>query len=95
MSQENVAVRENIQDPLDSRVVVSVSPHIRSEVTISAIMYSVLLALVPASLAGVYFFGFPALKIMLLGIIGAVAAEALRAARAGLAEALLAHAEAA
>ena len=77
MSQENVAVRENIQDPLDSRVVVSVSPHIRSEVTISAIMYSVLLALVPASLAGVYFFGFPALKIMLLGIIGAVAAEAI------------------
>ena len=77
MSQENVAVRENIQDPLDSRVVVSISPHIRSEVTISAIMYSVLLALLPASLAGVYFFGFPALKIMLLGIIGAVAAEAM------------------
>jgi len=77
MSQENVAVKENIQDPLDSRVVVSISPHIRSEVTISAIMYTVLLALLPASLAGVYFFGFPALKIMLLGIIGAVAAEAI------------------
>jgi len=77
MSQENVAVRENVEDPLDSRVVVSVSPHIRSEVTISAIMYSVLLALLPTSLAGVYFFGFPALKVMLLGIIGAVAAEAI------------------
>jgi len=77
MSQENVAVRENIQDPLNSRVVVSISPHIRSEVTISAIMYCVLLALLPASLAGVYFIGFPALKIMLLGIIGAVAAEAM------------------
>ena len=77
MSQENVAVRENTQDPLNSRVFVSVSPHIRSEVTISAIMYSVLLALLPASLAGVYFFGFPALKVMLLGIIGAVVAEAL------------------
>ncbi len=77
MSQENVAIRENIQDLLDSRVVVSVSPHIRNEVTISAIMYCVLLALLPASLAGVYFFGFPALKIMLLGIIGAVAAEAI------------------
>ena len=77
MSQENVAIKESRNEPLDSMMVVSISPHIRSDVTTSAIMYSVLLALLPASLAGIYFFGFAALRIMLIGIMSAVVTEAM------------------
>jgi electron transport complex protein RnfD len=54
---------------------VSSSPHIRSKESISSIMRDVVIALVPATLAGIYFFGVPALINILLAVGGAVATE--------------------
>ncbi|MBC3796322.1 RnfABCDGE type electron transport complex subunit D [Acetobacterium tundrae] len=51
---------------------VSVSPHIRSEESVSKIMWTVNLTLAPAALFGVYHFGLNALMIILLGIVSAV-----------------------
>jgi len=55
---------------------VSVAPHIQEKITTSSIMYNTLIALLPALLAGIYFFGFPALKLALICMATAVACEA-------------------
>lgn len=57
-------------------LVVSSSPHIRSEETVQRIMLDVIIALLPATAASVYFFGIRALAIALTGIVVAVATEA-------------------
>lgn len=54
---------------------VSCSPHIRSEESISNIMWKVNLAAAPAALFGVYNFGSKALLTLVLGIISAMAFE--------------------
>ena len=54
---------------------VSTSPHIHSEESISKIMWNVNLALAPAAIFGIFYFGIPALTNVLVGIISAVAAE--------------------
>ena len=77
MPAENIVAQNNQIEHLDPVVIVSASPHIRSEVTIQAIMVGVILALLPTSLAGVYFFGPRALMVILGSTLGAVAAEAL------------------
>ena len=77
LSQQGIATEENMQGTVDVLLTVSASPHIRSEVTVPKIMYSVLLALLPATLAGIYLFGLGALQVILVGVFGAVAAEAL------------------
>ncbi len=60
----------------NGNLVVSSSPHIRSEETVQRIMLDVIIALLPAAVASVYFFGIGALMIMLVSIGAAVAAEA-------------------
>jgi len=55
----------------------SSSPHIHSGETIERIMYSVLLALVPAGAASVIFFGSSALKLIAVCAVFAVATEAV------------------
>ena len=59
------------------KFIVSASPHIRCDESISKIMWSVNAALAPAALFSIYNFGMPALKTMLLCIISAIAAEYL------------------
>lgn len=61
----------------ESLFTVSSSPHIRSEESISKIMWNVNLALAPAAIFAIYNFGIPALTTMLVGIISAVATEYL------------------
>jgi electron transport complex, RnfABCDGE type, D subunit len=56
---------------------VSASPHIRSEQSISKIMWRVNLALLPASIFSVYHFGIKALITLLTGSISAVLVEYL------------------
>jgi len=56
-------------------LVVSVSPHIRSEETTSRIMWTVNISLLPALFAGVYFFGPRALIATVLCIITALVSE--------------------
>ena len=54
------------------------SPHIRpAGVSIRAIMRDVLLALVPAALAGIYFFGWKAANLMALGMLSCMFAEGM------------------
>lgn len=60
----------------ESLLALSASPHIHSGESIPRIMYLVLLALVPATLLGVYFFGLPALKVIAISVLAAVVAEA-------------------
>ncbi|AYD40568.1 RnfABCDGE type electron transport complex subunit D [Clostridium fermenticellae] len=54
---------------------VSASPHVRSEESISKIMWNVNIALAPAAIFAVFHFGLPALGTMLSGIISAVLVE--------------------
>jgi Na+-translocating ferredoxin:NAD+ oxidoreductase subunit D len=56
---------------------VSSSPHIRTKTTVQTVMRDVLIALLPASLAGIYFFKMQALLVMLVSVISCVAFEAL------------------
>lgn len=62
---------------LDTQVVISPSPHIRSDVTTEKIMWQVSLALVPAAMAGVFFFGMNALTVIFVSVVTAVGVEAL------------------
>lgn len=62
---------------------VTSSPHIRSAERTDRIMFSVLLALVPAAVAGVLVFGSRALLVMLVSVGSAVAAEWLLCLMAG------------
>ncbi len=62
-----------------ARLIVSVSPHIRSDVSVSRIMWTVSIALFPALLMGVYFFGPRALFIVATCIVSSVFFEYLTA----------------
>lgn len=53
-------------------LVVTTSPHVRAEDTVSKIMWSVVIALLPAVFAAVYFFKARAISIVLAGVLGAV-----------------------
>lgn len=56
---------------------VSSSPHIRDATDIKRIMYSVVIALMPALLGAVYFFGVAALWIIALCVVACVATEGI------------------
>ncbi len=58
-------------------LIVSVSPHIKSEETTSRIMWSVSLSLLPAAIMGAYFFGPRAIFTVTLCIISALLSEYL------------------
>ena len=60
MSEENNTVKL----PEPGSLIVSSSPHLHENSSISKIMLQVLLCLLPAVLAAVWFFGLPALKVM-------------------------------
>lgn len=61
---------------MEERFLVSTSPHIRSDESIGRIMWTVVLALTPAAIAGCYFFGWPALAVILGSVAVAVGTEA-------------------
>ncbi|MCU0858749.1 MAG: RnfABCDGE type electron transport complex subunit D [Pontiellaceae bacterium] len=61
--------------PDAAKLVVSNSPHIRGGETISKIMVQVFIALMPAALAAVWFFGLAALEVMVLCTLGCIAVE--------------------
>lgn len=56
---------------------VSTNPHVRSKDTTQTIMRDVLIALVPASIFGIYNFGIPALIRIIIGVLTCVASEAI------------------
>ncbi len=58
-------------------LIVSPSPHIRSDVSIEKIMYSVIIALIPTVACGVYFFGTQVINIIVACILSALFTEYL------------------
>ncbi|MFA5524428.1 MAG: RnfABCDGE type electron transport complex subunit D [Tissierellales bacterium] len=62
---------------MDNRLIASSSPHIRSDETVSRIMLDVIIALLPATLASVYFFKLNAFMLIALSVASAVATEAI------------------
>ncbi|MDH4101317.1 MAG: RnfABCDGE type electron transport complex subunit D [Nitrospirota bacterium] len=60
---------------MEKPLIVSSSPHVRTTQSTSKIMNSVVLALTPGALVGIYFFGIPALFTIILAIAGCLATE--------------------
>ncbi|KQC07370.1 MAG: electron transporter RnfD [Candidatus Cloacimonas sp. SDB] len=56
---------------------VSAAPHIKQKISVSSVMWQVALALTPALLAAVVFFGIRSLELTIYGILAAVITEAL------------------
>lgn len=59
----------------NKELIISSSPHIRSNETVSSVMRDVLIALLPATIASIYFFRTGAVINIVAGIVGAVLAE--------------------
>lgn len=62
---------------MDNQLYLSSSPHIHSGETTDKVMRTVIYALLPACGVSVYFFGLPALSVLLICTLGCVAAELL------------------
>ena len=62
---------------MERKLIVSSSPHIKTPESVQSVMIDVLVALFPAALAGVIFFGWPALLTMVLCTASAMLTEAL------------------
>ena len=60
---------------MEKKLIVSSSPHMRSKDTISSIMLNVVIALMPALIAAVYFFGLRALSVVGISVISCVLSE--------------------
>ncbi|MDZ7370080.1 MAG: RnfABCDGE type electron transport complex subunit D [candidate division KSB1 bacterium] len=62
---------------MDKKLQVTSSPHLNSGESVAKIMWSVVLALLPAAAGAVYFFGVRAFWIMAIAVISAVVTEAI------------------
>ena len=62
---------------MENKIIVAPSPHIQSNLSVEKLMYGVILALVPAFLVSVYFFGLPALFLTAIAIIACLVFEYL------------------
>jgi len=62
---------------LENKLLVSSSPHIRSNESVKRIMLDVVIALTPAIIGSVYLFGLNALKLILISVVSSVLSEAL------------------
>ena len=60
---------------LDDMLIVSLSPHIKSDESVKRTMLDVIIALVPAMIGSVYFFGFDAIRLLLVTVIAALIFE--------------------
>ena len=60
---------------MKDQLVVSVSPHIKGNETVSSIMLDVIIALFPALIVSVYLFGWYALMLVLISVIFCVGTE--------------------
>lgn len=62
---------------MENKIIVSSSPHLHDRSNVKFVMWNVVIALLPALIAGVIHYGFKALSITIYSVIGAVVAEAL------------------
>lgn len=61
---------------MSEKLIVNVSPHIRSKKTTTSIMLDVIIALMPALIAGIVVFGVRALLLTLISVLACVGFEA-------------------
>jgi len=69
--------KEKDTNILASKLILTSSPHIVGEDTIEKVMWSVVLSLLPATLVGIFFFGWGAIKVISITSLSTIAAEAL------------------
>lgn len=69
-------ITDNVE-VLDSLLTSSAAPHIRSKNTTQRVMLDVIIALTPAILGSVYFFGLNSLKLILISVLSAICSEFL------------------
>lgn len=60
---------------MEHKLIVSSSPHIHQNESISSIMLDVIIALIPASLMGIYYFGYRAAVVIITAIAASVLSE--------------------
>jgi len=60
---------------MKNRLIVSVSPHLHKDESVSKIMWMVVVSLIPAGAAGVFIFGISALSVIILGVVSAVVTD--------------------
>lgn len=69
--------KPEIKLPETNELVVSTSPHLHDGGSVRKIMFTVVIAMMPACIAGVYFFGIDALQVLLLCTVSCVGFEML------------------
>ena len=62
---------------MSHRIVVSLSPHEKGDLNVQKVMWGVVIALIPAFLASVYFYGFNAVKVVVLTMAFCIGIEYL------------------
>lgn len=70
-------IDSNTNDPvvLDDMLIVSLAPHIRSDESVRRMMLDVIIALVPAMIGAIYFFGLNAVRLLLVTVLATVVFE--------------------
>lgn len=62
---------------MQAKLEVGFAPHIHSRESVAKVMWLVFFSLIPAGIAGVYLFGFAALRVILISVLSCVITEAL------------------
>ena len=62
---------------MNKKLIVSVSPHLHKDESVSRIMWMVVVSLIPTGVAGMFIFGIKALWVIILGIMSALITEAV------------------
>ena len=77
MNSKGINTSKAEKAALENILLVSSSPHIRSNESVQRIMLDVIIALMPAVIGSIYFFGLNALKLILISVASAVFFEAI------------------
>ncbi len=70
-------IKNDNSNKTEEKLIISSAPHLRSKWSVKRTMYLVILALMLPTAAGIYFFGFNAIFVILTSVIAAVATEYL------------------
>ena len=62
---------------MQGKLEVGFAPHIHTRESVAKVMWQVFFSLIPAGIAGVYIFGLPALRVILISVFSCVITEAL------------------
>jgi len=60
---------------MSNRLIVSVFPHLHKDESVSKVMWTVIISLIPAGLAAIFIFGTSALWVIILGVVSALTTE--------------------